>query len=351
MTAVLTVAAASQLLRGGGPSGPTDEDRTGAPVERNIQISGAGRRPIAGTLRVPEQTGQAQVPGVLIISGFGPTNRNGIVRPGGQTDPLYRDLSDVLADAGMASLRYDKRGTGQSALPAGETLALADMAADARSGIDFLAARREIDAGALSVIGHGEGALLAMRVAASDPRVRSLVLISSPGRPLVEVIADDFRTTHGELSAERLRGIVHGMMATGTLPAPESLPREYQEFFPRDQIPYLREIFSIDPPSYARELDVPVLIVRGGRATFSTAVDVGPLVEALDAKAEVLVAPEAGATLARAPAAHGGGGIVHGGHEVGDDNDNGTRTTSRDRDRVALGRISSWLAARLTAEH
>ncbi|MDP9389433.1 MAG: lysophospholipase, partial [Actinomycetota bacterium] len=219
--------------------------------------------------------------------------------PGGQPDHLYRDVSEELAEAGMVSFRYDKRGTGQSPLPAGERLAFEDLAGDARAGVDLLAERSEVDPEALAVVGHDEGALLAMRLAASDPRVRTLVLISAPGRPLVDVIADDFRATHGEASAGTLREIVAGLMATGGLPRPDSLPPEHRDFFPADQAPYLREIFSVDPAADAGAVRVPALVVHGGRATFSTAVDAARLVEALGPHGEAVVAADAGPTLAR----------------------------------------------------
>lgn len=334
------------LLSRGEPSSPRigEEERVAGPVERMVQINGAGRVRIAGTLRLPERTRPARVPGVLVVPGFGSTDRDGLVRPGGERDLLYRDVSEELAQAGIATFRYDKRGTGRSVLPTGQRLAFEDMVTDGRAGVDFLAHRAEIDAGALGVVGHDEGALLAMRIAASDRRVRSLVLISSPGRPLVDVIADDFRSTHGEGSAVKAREIVEGVMATGTLPAPESLSPEHRDFFPREHIPYLREVFSIDPAAYAQEVAVPVLIVRGGRATPGSEGDAERLAAALAADAEVLVAPEAGSTLARAPV----GGESAGGHGGGGDHHR-TGLAGRERDGAALARISSWLSRRLGA--
>ena len=342
---LFAAAAAGFALAGRGEETSRAEESTSGPIERVVQISGAGRVGIAGTFRLPERTREKPVPAVLIIPGFGPTDRNGVPSAGGEGDPLYRDVSHELAERGMASLRYDKRGTGQSVLPAGSTLTFDDMAADARAGIDFLAQRADVDRTELAVVGHDEGALVAMRVAAGDPRVTAVVLISSPGRPLVDVIADDFRATGGDASADRLRGVVAGLLATGTLPPREALAPEHRDFFPTDHVPYLREIFSIDPVAFARDVKVPALVVRGGRATFSTAADADRIARAIGPTAEIVVAPAAGPSLAlvREPGTAGGRtsqpGVTAGG---------GARP-ARERDVGALEQISGWLGEQLVA--
>ncbi len=347
LTLVVVAAAGFALAgRGEGPS-RVEEESTSGPIERVVQLSGAGRVGIAGTFRLPERTRGRPAPAVLIIPGFGPTDRNGVPSAGGEEDPLYRDVSHELAERGMASLRYDKRGTGQSVLPAGSTLTFDDMAADARAGIDFLAERTDVDRTELAVVGHDEGALVAMRVAAGDPRVTAVVLISSPGRALVDVIADDFRVTGGDASADRLREVVAGLLATGTLPPREALAPEHRDFFPADHVPYLREIFSIDPVAYARDVKVPALVVRGGRATFSTAADAERIAGAIGPNAEIVVAPAAGPSLAlvREPGTAGGPpsrpGVTA----------EGAARPPRERDAAALERISGWLAERLVAQH
>jgi pimeloyl-ACP methyl ester carboxylesterase len=67
---------------------------------------------VAGTLRLPDAGGKA--PAVLIVAGSGPTDRDGnnTMIPG-HNDSL-KMLADALAQAGYASVRYDKRGIGAS---------------------------------------------------------------------------------------------------------------------------------------------------------------------------------------------------------------------------------------------
>ena len=343
---LLAVAVAGYGLVPGDQADPPDrrrEDVVADPVgERRVQFPGAGGVTIGATLAAPSSAVAGPVPGVLVVAGFGPADREGVASSGGVADPLYRDLSQALAGAGMASLRYDKRGTGQSVLPPDQRLSFDDLVADARAGLTFLGERREVDPAALAVVGHEEGGLVAMRLAAADPRVKALVLVSTPGRPLVEVLSDDFRNTHGQAAADGFRAVVAGLLRTGTLPAPEGLPPEHRDFFPAGEVEYLKQIFSLDPSAEAAQVGVPALVVRGALAAGVSASDSDRLAQALGPKAEVVVGPGVGHTLAvpgSAPSA--GGDTSH------DHSGSGAAVGPPQRDRDLLARISGWLAGRL----
>ena len=350
MGGLLVAVAAYGLLGDDGADGGrvaqdvADRNLTG---ERRVRFDGVGGIDVSGTFTIPKAATAGPVPGVLILPGFGPTNRDGLVRAGAP-DPLYRDLSQVLADSGLATLRYDKRGTGQTPLSADRPLRFDDLVGDARAGVSFLSERTEIRGGPLAVVGHEEGAVVALRLAAEDPRVKSVVLISAPGRPLVDVISDDFRNTHGQSSADAFRGVVEGLMATGSLPSREAMPAEHRDFFPEAHTGYLRDLFSLDPVGEAARVKVPVLIVRGARATGVSAVDSDRLTAAVGPGAEVLVGPDAGHTLAlEAPQPPAASSQVErgGGH----DHEGSSAAPGIRRDQGLLGQVSAWLGSRLAA--
>ncbi|MDQ3972953.1 MAG: alpha/beta fold hydrolase, partial [Actinomycetota bacterium] len=352
---VLVGLAAHGLLRSDGQeTAPGSEDaEVTVAAERAVQITGAGGASIAGTLNVPDAAERGPVPAVLIIPGFGPTDRDGIAPPGGAPDPLYSDISDMLGDIGIASFRYDKRGSGQSELPEDQPLSFDDMVGDAEAGLSFLAERAETDPERLAVVGHDEGGMVALRLAA-DPRVTSLVLVSTPGRPLVDVLADDFVNqtavpdpAHGQAHAERLRSVVATLLATGQVPDPEDLPPELRPVFPPDRVGYLQEVFSFDPVAEARRVDVPVLIVRGGRDPGVSAIDADNLVAALGPEAEVVVGPEAGHTLALPPVEPDGGG---GSSDTMHSQEFHRAIPGVRRDEGLLQRVGAWLAAGLGAD-
>jgi pimeloyl-ACP methyl ester carboxylesterase len=145
---------------------------------RNLALDfPSGAEHLAGTLTVPR--GPGLFPAALLITGSGPLDRDGDTRrlPLG----VSRTLARALAAAGVASLRYDKRGVGASSgtfLAAG----LADNIADARSALAALSARPEVDPARLLLIGHSEGAIIATTLAADDPRLAGVVLLAGTAR-------------------------------------------------------------------------------------------------------------------------------------------------------------------------
>jgi uncharacterized protein len=129
---------------------------------------------LAGTLTVP--AGNAPFPGVLLISGSGPQDRDESLlghRP-------FAVIADYLARRGIASLRVDDRGIAKSK---GDfaTATSADFASDVRAGVAFLKTRKEVDPKRIGLIGHSEGGLIAPMVAADTPDVAFIVMLAGPG--------------------------------------------------------------------------------------------------------------------------------------------------------------------------
>jgi uncharacterized protein len=167
---------------------------------------------VHGTLRFPEVVPQP-VPAALLLAGSGPTDRNGdsAVLPG----PIgtLRYLADTLSEAGIASLRYDKLGSGVTGLGPYDVDDVAglgfsvfvDAAADA---LRNLAAQPDIDANRLLVIGHSEGALVAMTLAVREdtPALIGLGLLE----PLAVRLLD--------LLTRQITGQVDAAVGAGQLP-------------------------------------------------------------------------------------------------------------------------------------
>lgn len=121
---------------------------------------------LAGTLFLPPTNGPH--PGVVIVHGSG-----------SQTRDAYVSFATVFAQHGVATLIYDKRGTGQSTgswqhSPFG---ALAD---DASAAVEFLARRAEVDSARVGIWGGSEGGWIAPWVAARSRRVAFVVTQSAP---------------------------------------------------------------------------------------------------------------------------------------------------------------------------
>lgn len=116
---------------------------------------------LSGTLTWPEgYDGKKPVPVVIMVSGSGLQNRDEEVfghKP-------FLVLADRLARNGIASLRYDDRGTGKSTGDASKATT-SDFMKDAAAGLELL---RSMDGkfSRVGVIGHSEGGLIAFMLAA-----------------------------------------------------------------------------------------------------------------------------------------------------------------------------------------
>jgi uncharacterized protein len=239
---------------------------------------------LSGTLALPDGAGPH--PAVILLHGQGPHTRDQVI----SGSPMFRQIADGLVASGIAVLRYDKRGFGASTGPAGENATTpAELAQDARAALAFLLARREIDAAAVGLVGHSEGAMVAPLVAAVDPAVRFLVLLAPPAvsgeelwiRPKLRNLA-----AHGvqpdrlgavEAQMRRLiafiaRGgtddetyyaIGHDFVAAHGM-EPEKIDRKLIDNLLSDvRTPWFRYFFTHDNADALKKVTVPVLSVTG----------------------------------------------------------------------------------------
>jgi len=164
-------------------------------VAEEVRVNVSGRCSLGGTLTLPTRgvlkNGHVlRYPAVLLLSGAGKEDRDGAAPwdtlPG---QPSYRplfDLADTLTRRGIAVLRLDDRGVGASTCSL-DSMTTLDRTGDARSAVEYLRRRGEIDPHRIAVIGMSEGASIAALVAATDPEVRAIVLMAGPGLPGREV--------------------------------------------------------------------------------------------------------------------------------------------------------------------
>lgn len=129
---------------------------------------------LAGTLTLPKKPGKFPV--AILISGSGPQDRNQEIL--GHKPFLV--ISDFLTKNGIAVLRYDDRGVGESTGVFASATS-ADFATDVASAIDYLKSRKEIDHKKIGLIGHSEGGLIAPMIAARSNDVAFMVLLAAPG--------------------------------------------------------------------------------------------------------------------------------------------------------------------------
>src|ERR1700733_8388575 len=175
-----------------------------APVsERQVTFKGANGASLRGTFQFPAGTSNAKVPALLLLAGSGPTDRDGNQPPVMMTN-LLKQIAQALANKGIASLRFDKRGMYANAadIPKqlsqyGEFFAWENFVGDAAAAYRFLREQPEVDPLRVGILGHSEGGILAL-VSAGALRAEAppavLILVGTPGRPMESVIVDQLQS-------------------------------------------------------------------------------------------------------------------------------------------------------------
>lgn len=210
---------------------------------------------LAGTLVVPPASGP--VPVVLLISGSGPTDRDG--NGLGIAPASLRLLAESLAARQIATLRFDKRGLGGSisaAIPEAQ-LTFETFVDDVAAWMRLLANDRRFSR--LIVAGHSEGALLGL-VALRQAPAAAYISLEGPARPAGDVIRDQLaKQLPPELMAESeniLARLERGLTTDSTPPALAAL------FRPSVQ-PYLISWFRYSAQSEIGRVAIPCLVVQG----------------------------------------------------------------------------------------
>ncbi|MGH9802335.1 MAG: alpha/beta hydrolase family protein, partial [Blastocatellia bacterium] len=136
---------------------------------------------LAGALTLPR--GKAPFPAVILITGSGPQNRNEEL----MGHKPFLVLADYLTRQGIAVLRVDDRGVGGSTGSVSNSTS-ENFAADVLAGIEFLKARKDINAKQIGLIGHSEGGIIAPMVAAQSSDVGFIVLMAGTGLTGEEIL-------------------------------------------------------------------------------------------------------------------------------------------------------------------
>jgi len=224
-------------------------------LQRPITLD-TGNGELFGSLLLPKS--DKPVPVVLIISGSGPTDRDGNNPDGGRNDSLKR-LAWVLAKHNIASVRYDKRGVAASlaATPDERNLSVEAYVTDAQAWGRKLKADPRF--GQLILLGHSEGALIAS-LAAPDIDAAAVISMSGSARPIDQVLRQQLARSLPPALMQRSNELLDSLMAGKT---DDNVPPPLQVIFRPSVQPYLISLFRQDPAAAFARLKMPALIIQG----------------------------------------------------------------------------------------
>lgn len=255
-------------------------------VEDEVSFDADGLT-IHGTYR--HQTDAEPGPAGLLVSESGPTDRNGdnkVVGPIGN----MRQLAELLSDHGVASLRYDKIGTGKTDFgpyklrPA--DIGSAVYTTGAKAAARFLADQPGTDKARMSVYALGEGAIHAMSLASDTspgaPKIHSLGLLQPLSGRYLDIITNRVRTDASPETLATWLAAVDEVRAKGTVPA--QLPEGLGAILNPGNAKAIAEADRIDPVALAAEIPAgtPVLLTCSDTDRQAMCDTMQPLIDALE---------------------------------------------------------------------
>ena len=244
----------------------------------------AGGATLAGTLTLPEGFKKG-MPVVLMVTGSGQQNRDEEL----MGHKSFLVIADWLARHGIASLRYDDRGVGQSTGDASKATTYDNML-DAIAGIDFLKKTKEF--GKIGVLGHSEGGTIGYMLAArgkadfvvslAGPALRGNSILLMQNRNILKMAGLDdeninkyvealHRIFQYKASGSKFRFASKPEallpMLTSDISLPEQLRQNLIETMKQIDGAWLDYFISFDPAEDLRQTKCPVMLLGGDRDT------------------------------------------------------------------------------------
>ena len=268
----LLATADGSLVRVGIPSQGLDVVRedVASPTARTQVFSNPGDEPViipvsgfnlGATITRPKAGAAARLPAVILLSGASGGDRDGFA----SGVPTIGQLAGALADAGFLTVRYDKRGFGQSGGRA-ESATLGDYADDARAVVRWLLERKDVDPKRIALVGHSEGAWVALLTAAREKRVAAVAFVEAAASTGAELALEQqkYELDHLQLEPDErekkiaLQKQIQTAVVTGK--GWEGIPANERK---AADTPWLQSFLTFDPAKTIEDLRQPVLVVHG----------------------------------------------------------------------------------------
>ncbi|MCC5918051.1 MAG: alpha/beta hydrolase [Cryomorphaceae bacterium] len=267
---------------------PQDPEKPYPYVQEDLSFVNANGDTIFGTLTYPE--GRGKFPGVVLVTGSGPQNRNSEIlghRP-------FLVLSDYLTRKGIAVFRYDERGVGESGGDFDEATTL-DFAEDASLALITMANHKKVHNKRVGIFGHSEGGLIAPIVNQKHQSPNFMILAATPAIPMDQLLltqqalvleSQGYSQTQIEEHTGKFRDIFQLIQSSPDL---ETAEKKVQSFFqseidqiddPNTQRAMMAEVNSIkssmlnpwfiffikyNPLESLQSIEVPTLVINGKR--------------------------------------------------------------------------------------
>jgi len=210
---------------------------------------------LEGTLLLPEN--KTNIPVVLFISGSGPTDRDG--NQGEMKNNSLKLVAEELQKQGYASLRFDKRGVGQSTNVDKDeyTMRFETFVNDAKAWVDLLSKDQRFSK--IVIAGHSEGSMIGMLASVKNKKVSGFISIAGAGRAIDVVLKEQLENVQIDVR-KTMYSYIDKLKKGDTL---GDVPPIYYALFRPSIQPYMASWMKYDPQKEIKKLNIPILIIQG----------------------------------------------------------------------------------------
>ncbi len=216
---------------------------------------------LGGVILIPEGKKRQKFPVVLIIQGSGPTDKDGNSAGVPGKNNSLKMLAEALAEQGIASLRFDKRGMGlsQSAGKQEQNLVFDDFVSDAGLWFDFLAKQKRFTK--VGIAGHSQGSLIGMLVAQEKP-ASIFISIAGPSLGIGETIIGQLKSNPANPPAiiDQAKNIMDELKKGNKV---SDIPSYFASLFRPSIQPFMSSWLKYDPQEEFKKLSIPTMVVNG----------------------------------------------------------------------------------------
>lgn len=245
---------------------------TEKPIENGKAVTfGSDDFPLEGTLLYPE--GEGPFPAAVLVHGSGPNDRDETI----MGNKPFKDIAEGLAAQGIVVLRYDKR-TYTHALKysdpevAAEVTVYNEVIDDARYAVEFLKNQPKINTDKLIVIGHSLGANQAPRIAEGQDDIDGIAMLGGNVTPLQDLMVYQYEYLFSldENADEATKAAQDEQLAAIRL-AVENINSDELSLTTDPALTmgipakYWMDLRDYNPVNIAKELEIPMLVLQGGR--------------------------------------------------------------------------------------